>query len=162
MDTTTYAQGVGSSRSMSIHTYVPIVGEQHYEEIHRILGCDNWSESSTLEIWVKTDGVNTAPGVAFAIFLVDADNEVWASSRYLTPNNDWTPLSISISGQGEGDPFHHPDDFVVPDFVKDKPGNRVLDKNGIREIWIGSSTTKEDAQQGYLDFTVWVDHFVRH
>jgi hypothetical protein len=162
MDATTHAPVSGSSKSMRIHTHVPIVeGQDRYEEIKRSLDCD-WSESSTLEIWVKTDGVNTAPGVAFAIFLVDADNEVWASSRYLTPNNDWTPLSISISGQGEGDPFDHPADFVVPDFVQDRPGNRVLDKNGIREIWIGSSTTKEDAQQGHLDFTIWVDHFVRH
>ena len=126
------------------------------------MGCDNWNESSELEIWVKTDGANTAPEVAFAIFLVDADNELWASSRHLPANNNWTQLAISISGQGEGNPFDHPGDFVVPDWVQGRPGNRLLDKNEIQEIWIGSSTTPEDAEDGYLDFTVWVDHFMRH
>ena len=62
----------------------------------------------------------------------------------------------------EGNPFDHPNDFVIPDWVQDRPGNRILDKNRIRELWIGSSTTLEDAQQGHLDFTIWVDHFVRY
>ncbi len=152
-----------STKSLKIESNVPTANPR-YEQIMYIFSPEDWTTHGTsIEIWVKGDGIEQEPwGGEFSICLIDGgskEDEIWQSTRWIDRKDIWKKITISLTGSGQGDPWKHPDDFVIP--VWEKVRNGVLDKNKIKGIMIKSLTTEEVAGK-YPGFTVWVDHLVRY
>lgn len=163
-DASTHAPVPGSTRSMRIEAHVPTADDRYAQVCTNFLnGPLDFSPYHHLDISVRGDGVNAPPyGGEFSIMLIEwdaaverNDGEKWQSSRWFNRTSSWsTPLSIGLSGSGQGDPWDHPNDFIVPSWETRYDG--VLNLHSIKGVCIKALTTNQSSGN-YPDFSVWVD-----
>jgi hypothetical protein len=159
MDAAVYAPWDTSARSAKIGTFVPCVADRWEETTYYICQSQDWSGYSAVDVWVLAD--NTPPcatGGEFSIVLVDnasGEEETWQSTRWLETNGDWTRVRTVLEGGGQGDPWDHPRDFVIPPWGTVRNGS--LDLTAVKGIGIKSFTGQTDCAQ-YPDFVIWVDN----
>ena len=152
-----------SSKSLKINSNVPMASPR-YEQIMFLFPPQDWTVyGDFIELWIKGDGIEQEPwGGEFSISLIEGgskEDEIWQSTRWIDRKGSWKKITISLTGSGQGNPWQHAEDFVVPDW--EKLQNGVLDKNKIKGVMIKSLTTEESVSK-YSNFTVWVDHLVRY
>ena len=159
MDASTYAPALGSTRSMEVQSNVPLSSRRYTQVCTTFLnGPLDFSPYANLEIWVRGDGNNTPPyGGEFSIILIEAGSkEKWQSTRWLARTHPWSqPIAIRLSGSGQGNPWDHPSDFVVPNWEPLQDG--VLNLAAIEAVCIKALTT-DQAASAHPNFTVWVDN----
>jgi hypothetical protein len=160
MDSFNGAPGGTSTKSMRIDSHIPCADERYMQVQNLFCSPQDWSGYRYLEIWVTADDSPGAPpGGEFSVVLVDGaspeGDEVWQSTRWIDKTDAWTPVIIDLSGQGSGDPWLHPDDFVVPPWETVRDG--VMDLDAIKSVWL-KALTGADYCLNYPDFRVWVDN----
>jgi hypothetical protein len=154
-----HAPITNTARSLRIDTQVQCANPRYEQLEYNFCQPQDWSQYNLLSIWVRGDGPppGCPSGGEFSIFLVDggsAEPEIWQSTKWLSRDRKWRRMDILLSGRGEGDPFKHDANFVIPEWVT--PMNGQLDTNAIRGVGI-KSLTGQDVCNACPDFTVWVD-----
>lgn len=161
MDSTTHAPVAGSTRSMRITSLVP-AGSNRYEQVvnYFLNGPLDLSGYTSLELWVRGDGVNASPyGGEFSVIVIDGDKEPWQSTRWLdrmtgSVFSEWITVTVNLTNTAVLDnPWNHPSDLVIPSWLSYRVGNGRLDLNQIRGIAITSVRTREED----APFDIWVD-----
>ncbi len=126
------------------------------------------SQYTSITIQARGDGISEAPyGGEFSIVLVDAAGDVeenWQSTRWLARDGGWVNFVVELKGEGQGNPWGHPSDFIIPDWSQ-QIENGQLDLEKIVAIQIKSNTTDKDADGNtncsiYPKMWVWVDNII--
>lgn len=156
--------GFESSKSLKIESNVPLVNPRYEQIMYIFPAAQDWTVyGDFIEIWVKGDDIEQEPwGGEFSICLIDSgskEDEIWQSTRWIDRKGAWKKITISLTGNGQGNPWQHAEDFVIPEW--EKVQNGVLDKNKIKGVMIKSLTTEESAGK-YPSLAIYVDHLVRY
>ncbi len=162
LTTSAYLPNSGSQQSLFISTAIPLTDTSRYQQLNYTFGQpQDFSEYASLEIWANTDQLETAPyGCEFSVVLTDRDGERWQSSRWLDRKNSdltnagWAKIQIALTTTGAitGNPWHHPADFILPEWEAANLQNGQLDLEQITSLGIKSFTTDTDPK-----FKVWLD-----
>jgi hypothetical protein len=158
-----HAPILGSTKSAKIVTCIPDATPR-YEQIQTFFKPTDWQDKNQLVIWVKGDGFDAEPwGGELSICVIDGgspEDEVWQSTRWFKRTNGWTKITINLQGAtlAQGNSWDHPNDFVIPTWETVRNGK--LDKDKIKGLYIKSLTTTEWLEKGYLEMTLYVDHFI--
>lgn len=121
----------------------------------------DFSAYSSLVVRARGDGEAAEPyGGEFSVILWDAAGyreENWHSTRWLSRDAGWKDFVIALRDAGPGNPWQHPDDFVIPSW--DEPVNGTFDLNRIAAIGIVADTTS-DVCLAHPAMTTWIDSIV--
>jgi hypothetical protein len=159
MDAAAHAPWDSSAESARIETFAPCMAERSEEITYYFCQPQDWSGYGAVDVWVLAD--NTPPcaaGGEFSIVLVDnasGEEETWQSTRWLETGGEWTRVRVMLEGSGQGDPWDHPRDFVIPPWgtVRDSD----LHLTAVKGIGIKSFTGQSDCDQ-YPNFVIWIDN----
>lgn len=151
----------GSNPSLSIYTNLSCEQPRYAFLVRRFPRLLDFSPYTTLQLRVRGDGIDQEPwGGEFSIVLWDASGaseELWQSSGWLNRQDGWQKLDIRLSGKGQGDPFQHRRDFIVPGWETLMDGFFNLTR--IAGIGIKLNTVDNVCQE-YPEMESWIDDLI--